>query len=238
MPQHVLPQVSTILFDVGNTLHHLDHAFIGDAVTRHSHQVEAQEVAVAECVAKATVDALVRERRAGGDASRRFSYFETILAALQVPPAAMAPILAALHAEDARASLWRVMRPGTPGVIAELRRRGFTLGVVSNADGRVPASIAASGLGDHFTVVVDSHLVGVEKPDAEIFHIALRACGAQPGETVYVGDIYEIDVRGARNAGITPVLLDPLDSYRQADCPRISDLAELIELLPAAARRS
>ena len=121
--------------------------------------------------------------------------------------------------------------------MAELRRRGFTLGVVSNADGRVPAALAASGLADQFAIVVDSHLVGVEKPEAEIFHIALRACAAQPAQAVYVGDIYEIDVRGARNAGIAPVLLDPLDSYRQADCPRITDLGRLIDLLPATASR-
>src|SRR5437879_703937 len=120
MSQPVPPQVSTVLFDIGNTLHHLDHAFIGGAVTRHSHRVEAQDVAVAECAARAAVDAMVRERRAGVDAGRRVSYFETILATLHVPPPAVAPILAELHTEDARASLWRVMRPGTPGVIAEL----------------------------------------------------------------------------------------------------------------------
>src|SRR5205823_5408102 len=102
----VPPHVSTILFDVGNTLHHLDHAFIGDAVTRHSHRVEPHDVAVAECVAKAAVDELFRARRAGGDAGRRVAYFETILAALQVPARAIAVIVADLHAEDARASLW------------------------------------------------------------------------------------------------------------------------------------
>src|ERR1043166_3236720 len=123
MSTRVPPHVSTILFDVGNTLHHLDHAFIGGAVTRHSHAVEAHDVAVAECVAKAAVDALFRERRAGADSGRRVAYFETILEALRVPATAIAAIVADLHAEDARASLWRVMRPGTPGALAQLRRR-------------------------------------------------------------------------------------------------------------------
>jgi putative hydrolase of the HAD superfamily len=52
---------------------------------------------------------------------------------------------------------------------------------------------------------------------------------------VYVGDIYEIDVRGARNAGISPVLMDPLNRYGEVDCLRIDALERLLDLLPASA---
>jgi len=225
-------QLSTVLFDVGNTLHHLDHAFIAAAITRHAHRVDAHAVAIAEHTAKAAVDAQFRARAAGQDGSRRLSYFGTILEALAVSPEAIEAIIAELQAEDVRASLWRVMHPHTPGVLDTLRRRGFTLGVVSNADGRVPAALQARGIADHFTIVVDSHLVGVEKPDARIFEIALEACGSPAAAAIYVGDIYEIDVRGARNAGLTPVLLDPLGCYRQPDCARITSLTDLLDLLP------
>jgi HAD superfamily hydrolase (TIGR01549 family) len=233
-------QISTVLFDVGNTLHHLDHAFIAGVVSRHSHPVEARAVAVAEYAAKAAVDAQFRARAAGLDADRRIEYFELILGALQVPPAAIEAITTELRAEDARSqfSLWRVMDRDTPGVIRELRRRGFTLAVVSNADGRVPAALAARGIADQFAAIVDSHLVGVEKPAARIFEIALEACRALPREAVYVGDIYEIDVVGARNAGIAPVLLDPLNAYGHVDCPRIAALPCLLDLLPESAGRS
>jgi HAD superfamily hydrolase (TIGR01549 family) len=236
---HRLPeQISTVLFDVGNTLHHLDHAFIAAAVSRHSHTVEATQVAIAEYTAKAAIDAQFRARAAGSDAGRRLSYFEIILDALSVAADATAAIIAELHAEDVRESLWRVMEPDTPRVIGELRRRGFALAVVSNADGRVSAALAARGTAAHFTTIVDSHVVGIEKPDARIFEIALAACQAQPSEAVYVGDIYEVDVRGARNAGIAPVLLDPLSRYGEVDCPRIAALAQLIDLLPASAARA
>ena len=56
-------------------------------------------------------------------------------------------------------------------------------------------------------------------------------------ETLYVGDIYEIDVQGARGAGITPVLLDPLTLYGEVDCARIDRLARLLELLPERSSR-
>jgi putative hydrolase of the HAD superfamily len=234
-----LPQeISTILFDVGNTLHHLDYALMASTISRHSHAVSAQEIQVAEYAAKAAVDAEFRGRRAAPDSRRRFSYFGVILEELGVPAAARTPIIAELDAEDLRDSLWRVMYTDTPHVIAELRRRGFTLGVVSNADGRISAALAARGTAAHFTAIVDSHVVGVEKPDPRIFQIALETCRAQPSETVFVGDLYEIDVRGARNAGIAPVLLDPLRRYGDVDCLRIAALAELIDALPPTAGRA
>ncbi len=229
--------VSTVVFDVGNTLHHLDHAYIAEVVSRHSQPVSPRQVAVAETAAKAAVDAYFRAGTSTRDADRRFSYFEVILRALRVEAAAVQPIIAELHAEDARQSLWRVMHPDTPQVLTELRTRGFTLAVVSNADGRVAAALRARGVADHFVTIVDSHVVGIEKPDARIFHIALEACGTAPSAAVYIGDIYEIDVRGARNAGLTPVLLDPLDSYPEADCLRITMVANLLSLLPRTAAR-
>lgn len=67
--------------------------------------------------------------------------------------------------------------------------------------------------------------------DPRIFQLALDACSASPETTVYVGDIYEIDVRGARATGITPVLLDPLSRYGGVDCLCIDSLDRLLVLL-------
>lgn len=232
MKSQLLQRIAAVVFDVGNTLHHIDHAFIAATIRQHGLSITQHDVAVAEYSAKAAIDDLFRTRAGGVDAGRRLSYFETMLETLHVPREAFAAITAALHAENERQSLWRVMHPDTPDVLAELRRRGFTLAVVSNADGRVPAALAAGGIAEHFAAIVDSHLVGVEKPDARIFQIALEACNAPAFAALYVGDIYEIDIRGARNAGMTGVLLDPLDRYPPVDCLRIARLAQLLDLLP------
>jgi putative hydrolase of the HAD superfamily len=200
---------TTILFDVGNTLHHLDHARVAAVIRRHAHAVDAAAVAAAEYQGKAAVDASFRARRIGTDATRQRPYFDAIMEALQVDAAAWPAISEELRSENARSTIWCVMLDDTPDVLSALRARGYTLGVVSNADGRVAAALAAGGLAAHFTAVIDSHVVGVEKPDARIFRLALDACGAQPEQTVFIGDIYEIDVQGARNAGITPLLIDP-----------------------------
>jgi HAD superfamily hydrolase (TIGR01509 family) len=233
LPSHI----RAVVFDVGNTLHHLDHAFIAKTITASGHDVTAYDVAVAEYDAKAAIDAMFRRRSAGTDDTRRLSYFEIILERLAVARAAYETILDALRVEDGQRSLWRVMEPETPDVLATLRARGYTLAVVSNADGRVPDALAVGGIAEHFATIIDSHLVGVEKPDPRIFALALDACGAEPSHAVYVGDIYEIDVRGARGAGLSAVLIDPLGLYGAVDCPRISALRELVDLLPAQADR-
>ena len=112
--------------------------------------------------------------------------------------------------------------------LAGLRARGIATGVVSNADGRVEAMLGALGLAPHLEVVLDSHLEGVEKPDPEIFRRALARLDRPAARTLYVGDIYSIDALGARAAGLTPVLLDPLGGYADADCATIARLPELL----------
>src|SRR5262249_55613958 len=129
-------RITTVLFDLGNTIFHLDHGFIAEVVSRHSHAVDARRVAIAEYRGKAAVDAEFRARRAGTDASRQIPYFETVMSAIGVAPPTVEAIGEELRAANAHSSLWRVMHDDTPQVLAALRARGYTLGVVSNADGR------------------------------------------------------------------------------------------------------
>jgi putative hydrolase of the HAD superfamily len=228
--------VSTVLFDVGNTLRHLDHAYVAAVISHHARPVETLEFARAEYRGKAAVDAELRGRRIGTDSTRQRPYLDAIMDALEVAEAVRPQIDADLRAEDARETLWRVIHHDTPAVLATLCARGYTLGVVSNADGRVAASLDACGLSPHFTSIIDSHVVGVEKPDPRIFALALDACGARPDETIFIGDIYEIDIVGARRAGIRPLLLDPLGLYGEVDCERIDSLSRLLDLLPERSR--
>ena len=230
-----------VLLDVGNTLLHLDYAWIAGVVRAQGGTVDAASVQRAEYRAKAAVDRAFAARAAGGepvwpDAVRRHSYFALILAALEIAPDAADPILDAMEVENRAGSLWRVAEADTLEVLAGLRRRGFTLAAVSNADGRVEASLVRHGLRSSLDLVVDSHLVGVEKPDPRIFAIALEELGVSPAAAVHVGDIASIDVAGARAAGIRPVLIDPLGCYLEpGECLRIQRLGELLELLPDTA---
>src|SRR6266403_358374 len=95
------------------------------------------------------------------------------------------------------------------------------------------AALARIGLARWFDVIIDSTEVGCEKPDPRIFRIALERAGASPARTVHVGDLFHVDVVGARAAGIRGVLFDAADLYRDHDCPRVRTLTALVDLLEA-----
>jgi putative hydrolase of the HAD superfamily len=117
-------------------------------------------------------------------------------------------------------------------VLARLARSGRRLAVVSNAEGQVEQDLIAAGLGQYLETVVDSHRVGVSKPDPRIFAICLARLGAIADQCVYVGDVPAFDVVGAQAAGIAPILLDPHGLHDALhDVVRIRSLAELPGLL-------
>ena len=68
------------------------------------------------------------------------------------------------------------------------------------------------GLGVPVLAIIDSGVVGVAKPAAEIFRHALEPIGVEPEQALYVGDTVRYDVRGARAAGLVPGPLRPVSS--------------------------
>jgi putative hydrolase of the HAD superfamily len=132
--------------------------------------------------------------------------------------------------------LWRQPIPDSVEALRLLQDRGVTMGVVSNARGQIEQVLAMSGVcqvGEGPSVpmrcIVDSHVVGIEKPDPGVFRPALDALGVSPERVLYVGDTASIDVVGARNAGLHPVLLDPYGDHRGGEVDRIASLLELLE---------
>jgi putative hydrolase of the HAD superfamily len=108
-----------------------------------------------------------------------------------------------------------------------MRAGGLRLAVVSNSDGSAEQSLVAAGLRDYFHAVMDSFLVGHEKPDPRIFERAIELCAADPARTIHVGDLYAADVVGARAAGLHPVLLDPFGDWHEVDCVTLPDIGSL-----------
>jgi len=230
-------QLDAVLFDAGGTLMHLDYACM--AKIARARGVELAEAALrrAEVAARHAIDAHARATGGvgGTDATRREGYFGNLLRAAGVSPRWLGEILEDLEAANAVSNLWRVPLERAAETLEGLRARGLRTAVVSNADGRVEALLNAAGLGVHLELVVDSHYEGVEKPNPAIFRRALARMGVRAERAVYVGDIYAIDVVGARAAGLAPILIDSAGGYLDADCPRIERLAELLDHLPRRA---
>ncbi len=88
------------------------------------------------------------------------------------------------------------------------------------------------------TPVIDSTVVGYEKPDVRIFEAALARAGAgiRATDVVHVGDTLAADVAGARAAGITPIHFDPLRACRAPDHRHVSSLAGLWRHIASGSR--
>lgn len=94
----------------------------------------------------------------------------------------------------------------TSATLEALRSAGKSLGVITNGEKTWQArKLASLGLGDFFDVVLVSGSEGLKKPDPLIFARALERCGVPPHEAMFVGDHPEIDVAGARAAGLMAV---------------------------------
>jgi HAD superfamily hydrolase (TIGR01509 family) len=184
-----------------------------------------------ELARRSSEAAAAMERSTGGDRERAAAFLETLFRLGGVPAERMGEVhqcLARLHQER---HLWCAVEPGTLEALGRLRAAGLLLGVVSNSDGRVEQALQEAGLRDFFDVVIDSRLVGLEKPDPRIFMRALDALGVGPEEALYVGDLYEVDVVGAQAAGIEAVLLAGAPPDPNRPCRTAASIHQLVNLL-------
>ena len=228
----VRADVDVVLLDAGNTLAGMDMALLADVATAEGVAVTPDALARAEAAARPAVSRAVAAGASGEARTTFVVYVEAMLAALGRPPAdcrAVAPRLAAAVKRVPTTRLWARVLPGVPAALGRLRAAGLGLVVVSNSDGTCEETLVRLGLRDAVDAVVDSMRVGFEKPDPRIFAAALATCGATPARGVHVGDLYDVDVIGARRAGLRAVLLDPHDDWAGVDCPRAADLAAFVD---------
>jgi len=223
----------TIFLDAGGVLVFPNWVRVSDALSKRGVHVDPSALAAAEPHAKRRLDTATR--MAGStDQQRSWPYFNLVLEEAGVEQDARTDAaLAELHAYHAVHNLWEVTPPDVPPALSRMRALGLQLVVISNANGTVQICLDRAGLMTCLHLVLDSHLEGVEKPDARLFQLGLERSGAMPDATIHVGDLYHVDVVGARNASIRPVLLDPFGLYEDADCPRILSLGELADGLEA-----
>ncbi len=229
--------MKAVFFDAGGTLIHIDHRRLAEVVrVLTGRAVAPEDLLAAEYAGRAAVEEAMALGETGSDTSRWRVHFRGMLEALDLGAGAYDLLSPAIIAEHRRRHLWTSTIPGTAEALEALGRAGYLVACISNADGTVASLLEGAGLAPHLRFVVDSGLVGVEKPDPRIFAIALEQAGVAAAESYYVGDIYPVDVVGARNAGLVPVLLDPLGRYGERDCRTAPDVPTFCRALVSAAR--
>jgi putative hydrolase of the HAD superfamily len=121
------------------------------------------------------------------------------------------------------------LRPEARGVLVRLRA---TLGVAIVSDcppelAELWASLEVSALVDH---AVLSSVLGMKKPDPEMFLRAAAGLGVAPGRCLYVGDGGSGELRGARSVGMTVLkIVDEGDLYVHDVDPTV-DIPEILSL--------
>ncbi len=111
--------------------------------------------------------------------------------------------------------------------------RSFPLHIITNGFEEVQhIKLETSGMGRFFDQVITSEAAGVKKPDPGIFKFALQKARAKANESLMVGDDLEVDVEGARAAGMDAVFFNPqqLNGWK-SEAREIRQLSELCELL-------
>jgi len=202
--------VRTIFFDAGNTLLRMNYEVLAEQISGRGQPVTPAEVRVAEWRARVRLDATLAPGTSTESGSTSGRYLRYLLEGLGVT-------------DEPRVQ-----------AIAEWRR-GYNLpvGLWNQPDAEAAAALRALtelGLARHLDFVLDSAELGVEKPDPRIFRLALARAGVEPADAVYIGDLYSVDVLGARQVGMEGILLDPGGCWGERDCPRAPGLLAACDL--------
>ena len=120
--------------------------------------------------------------------------------------------------------------PDAGEVVRQLAAK-YPLTIISNGFGEVQYyKFAHSGLQPLFTHILISEEVGINKPQPEIFRIALERNGVRPEEAVMVGDSYNSDIAGAKAAGIDQIWIHrgPTDETATYIVPSLKDVLTIL----------
>jgi len=221
----------TIFLDAGGVLVWPNWQRVADTLRAHGIVVDAARLVAADPRARVVIDR--QDAVTSSDDQRRgFSLFELVFdeAGIALSDAVRAT-LADVQAYHRTENLWEHVPTYVKPALRDLREAGFRLVVVSNSNGTLHHLFDRIGLTPLVDVLFDSQLERVEKPDRRFFDIALERSGADRNSTVHVGDLYHVDVLGARGAGLDAVLIDEADLRPDVDCRRIRHIGELLALV-------
>ena len=213
----MIKNVEAIFIDLGNTLRKL--------VKDQAHMAHARQAIVSLVGAKEDPVEFCKRLDERYKAYRKWA-FENLTEAPEAelwtrwlvpefPVEKIAPLGAELTYQYRQSMGRRVVVENGKEVVAELHRRGYILGIISNLIGtrEIPDWLEADGFSPYFKSVVLSSVYGKRKPDPAIYLEAASRAGVQPFNCVYIGDNLKRDVTGTREAGFgfVVIMISPED---------------------------
>jgi FMN phosphatase YigB (HAD superfamily) len=232
-------EFDAILFDAGGVLLLPNPDLIAPLVERFGARADRDSLLRAHFAGAHAMD----HARADGDVAEWPAYHRAYVRAAGVP-AEQEDAAFDLLQREWNHYLWTTPLAGAAAVLSGLVERGVPIGIVSNAGGQVEGDLARLGIcgvdtpgAARVVCVVDSHVVGISKPDPGIFGAALSALGLPASRRIaYVGDTVFYDVRASAAAGLSPLLHDPYglhlaDPHPSGPHRRLNDLRDLLSLV-------
>jgi putative hydrolase of the HAD superfamily len=134
------------------------------------------------------------------------------------------------------------LEPETFSILLYLKSKGYKVGLITNGkELKQWEKLVRLGMYPFFDDVVTSESVGIEKPDSEIFEIAMERLGVTAGTSLMVGNNFDADILGACNAGMQSMLINSKLTEKQKekleeigclhDVREINNLLDLMKIL-------
>jgi HAD superfamily hydrolase (TIGR01549 family) len=216
-----------LIFDAGGVLVFPNFELLAEIANRVGIETSAQEIAAQHAQLFRDFDEQVARHHQFPAIQYFLDLFKRVTPSIEKVQAA----LELTSEAEKEKHLWATTQPWVKEALRKLKGRGYKMAVISNSEGIVEKILQDLGLRKNFEIVIDSFVVGVEKPDSRIFEIALNRLGWDRSETIYFGDIFYVDVWGANQAGLGAIHLDKMGLYTDWDGIRIPSVKDLPEFL-------
>lgn len=233
--------VDLLCLDAGNTVVFLDHARLARACAEAGFETTVDALVAAEGKAKVALD-----RSALHDCAWSQSHVTSALGWGRVVgtmvlnaglPADRVPaMLDFLWPRHRERNFWWLVPDGLAVALDRMRALQVPVAVVSNSEGMLENLLADVGILHSIDLVLDSGVVGVEKPDPRLFELALRRFAVAPERALHLGDNFGTDVLGARAAGMRVALVDPFGHLEglHVDVPRVPGATQVAQAIARA----
>ena len=229
--------IEIVFFDAGETLVHPHPSFpqlFAQVCKKEGRAISSEEVAevqgrLAPHLIDLAEDTGVDKPSLSPEDSRTFwSYlYRRLLREFDIEDEAL---VAALYKKFSDVSSYALFDDVVESLTA-LTEAGYRIGLISNFERWLDEMLVELEVGDLFETKVISGEVGLEKPDPEIYRLALARASVTPDAAVHVGDSPALDVEPSTEVGIHPILIDRFDRYPDHSGTRIRSLNELEPLL-------
>lgn len=224
-----------LLFDAGGTLVFPDQVFLSQTAKMHGIELTQEQLFTGYYELIYTLDfQSCKNACAFPDNPWPKGYALTLLKSMGFRGEAINLINQAAQARHSEKSLWAFTFDWISQTLEILARQGYSMSVISNADDahkKTKDTLQKVDLAQYFRHIFSSVDLGVRKPKRDIFEKVLSELNLRAQEALYIGDIFNVDVRGANAAGIGGIHLDPLGKYSDWPGIHLSDVRALPDWL-------